>query len=142
MFLVMMNPLEEHSGDLRTFIDVAQRALDILMLHNLLADLRSLDKINTICERAAAELAVRPEEIEIDLGPHRYRYIKSFTIRPAATLGGTTLDFNHQTIGRAVLQGYQDACVQIASFLAYARQARFENRKRILRIVSEVSSAP
>jgi hypothetical protein len=81
MFLVMMNPLEEHSGELKTFIDVAQRALDILMLHNLLADLRSLDKINTICERAAAELAVRPEEIEIDLGTHRYRYIKSFAIR-------------------------------------------------------------
>jgi predicted acylesterase/phospholipase RssA len=138
MFLVMMNPLEEHCGELKTFIDVGQRALDILMLHNLVDDVKSFNKINSMCERAAAELDVRPDETEIDLGTHRYRYIKSFTIRPAVTLGGTTLDFNHETIGRAVLQGYQDARVQIESFLTYAQQARSGGRKRTLRIASEV----
>ena len=137
LFLVMMSPPAGQSGDLKTFIDVGQRALDILMLQNLVTDLRILTNLNAVCERAAAGLGLRPEEVEIDLGTRRYRYVKTFAIQPTAPLAGTRLDFSAKAIGPAIVQGYRDACVQIESFLAYARQAKFGLRKRVLRFVPQ-----
>ena len=137
LFLVMMNPPAGQMGDMKTFIDVGQRALDILMLQNLLTDLRILTNINAVCERAAAGLGLRPEEVEIDLGTRSYRYVKTFSIRPTTPLGGTTVDFSADTIDPAILQGYRDACVQIESFVGYARQAKFGLPKRVLRFVPE-----
>lgn len=132
LFLVMMDPPEGRRGEARTFVDVGLRALDILMLQNLLTDLKILTNVNAACERAAASLGLRPEEIEMDMGTRRYRYVKAFTIRPPASLGGTVLDFGGETTGPAILQGYRDACAQIENFLAYAPQARFGRARRLV----------
>lgn len=142
LFLVMNDPPEGIHAEVRTFIDVGLRALDILMLQNLLTDLKILNNINDVCKRAAAELGVRPEEVEIDLGTRRYRYVKAFTVRPLKSLGGTVLDFGGETTGPAILQGYRDATAQIENFLAYARQARYGQPRRVLRFAPEPSAQP
>lgn len=141
LFLVMMDPPGGPSGEVRTFVDVGLRALGILMLQNLLTDLKRLTNANAACERAAAERGLRPEEVEIDLGTRRYRYVKAFTIQPAAPLGGTVLDFGGETTGPAILQGYVDACAQIQAFLAYAREARFGQPRRVLGFAREFDAA-
>ena len=68
LFLVMMDPLGGPSEKIRTFIDMGLRALNILLVQNFLTDRKILENINAICEHGAAELGVRPEEVEIDLG--------------------------------------------------------------------------
>lgn len=133
LFLVVMDAPETSRREVKTFVDVGLRALDILIAQNFLTDLKILANVNGACERAASELGLRPEEIEIDLGTRRYRYIKAFTIRPTAPLGGTVLDFGGESTGPAILQGYSDACAQIQEFLAYAPQASFGHTRRILR---------
>ena len=140
LFLVMMNQPVGLRGEVKTFIDVGQRAFDILMLQNMMTDLKILTGVNALCERAAARLSLHPEEIEIDSGMRRYRYIKTFAIQPGAPLAGTRLDFTAKTTGPAILQGYLDACIQIENFLAYARQAKFGGPKRVLRFVHESDS--
>ncbi len=133
LFLVLMDPPGSRLREVKTFVDVGLRALDILMSQNLLTDLKVLSNINAVCEQAATNLDLRPEEVEIELGRGRYRYIKAFTIRPAAPLGGTMFDFGGKTTGPAILQGYRDACAQIENFLAYAPQAKFGQPRRLLR---------
>jgi len=93
LFLVILNPPGSRVGEAKSFIDVGLRSLDILMSQNLLTDLKVLINVNAMCERAAAELGLGPEEIEIDLGTRHYRFVKAFTIQPDAPLGGTVLDF-------------------------------------------------
>jgi predicted acylesterase/phospholipase RssA len=137
LFLVTMEPPNTGMGEVKTFIDVGLRALDILMLQNLTTDLKILHNVNAACEHAAAERGLHPEEIEIDLGPRRYRWVKSFTVSPARPLRGTVLDFGEATAGPAILQGYADACVQIENFLVYAPQARHGRPKQILRFAKE-----
>ncbi len=141
LFLVMMDPPSRSRSKAHTFVDVGLRALDILMLQNLLTDLKILTNVNLACEHAAAELGVRPEELEIDLGTRRYRYVKAFTVRPAESLGGTVLDFSGRTTAPAILRGYRDACAQIETFLAYAPKARFGQPRRVLRFAREVRQA-
>jgi predicted acylesterase/phospholipase RssA len=137
LFLITMDSPDNRRGQLDTFVDVGLRALDILMLQNLLTDLKVLSNINAVCAHAAAELGVRPEEVEIDLGTRRYRHIQAFTIAPRQPLGGTVLDFGGGTTVPAALAGYRDACEQIEKFLAFARQARFGAARRVLRFAAE-----
>ena len=107
------------------------------VLQNLLTDLKVVGDINAACERAAAEIGVRPEEVEIDMGTRRFRYLKIFTIRPDAPLAGTALDFSGETIGPDLLHGYRDACAQIENFLAYAQRAKFKRPRHVLRFSPE-----
>ncbi len=137
VFVVVMDPPGRTRRELKTFIDVGLRALDILMSQSLVTDLKILGDINTACESAAAESGARPEEVEIDFGTRCFRYIKIFTIRPEAPLAGTVLDFAGETIAADVLRGYSDACAQIENFLAYAPQARFGQPRRTLRFSPE-----
>ncbi len=137
LFLVMMDPPGSRLREIKTFVDVGLRALDILMAQNLLTDLKVLSNVNAVCEQAAKELGLRPEEVEIDFGTRRYRYIRAFTIRPAVSIGGTVLDFGGETTGPAILQGYCDARAQIESFRAYALQARFRFPRRVLQLSRE-----
>ncbi len=65
--------------------------------------MKILTNVNAVCERAAAELCLQPEEVEIDLGTCRYRYIKALAVRPAAPLGGTLLDFTRYSTAPAIL---------------------------------------
>lgn len=137
LLLVMMDSPTGPPAEVRTFIDVGLRALEILIAQNLVTDLKILTSVNALCERAAAEFGLNPEEVEIDFGTRRYRYVKAFTICPATPLAGTSLDFDSETIRPAMLRGYQDACVQIEAFLAYVRQARFGHSRRLLRLAPE-----
>jgi predicted acylesterase/phospholipase RssA len=141
LFLIMVHAPESQRGKAETFLDLGLRGLDILMEQSLLTDLKLLNSVNALCERAAAELRLRPEEIEIDFGTRRYRYAKAFIIRPAAPLPGSALDFGGETTGPAILQGYQDACAQIESFLGYAPQAKFGQPRHLLRYSMERGSS-
>jgi hypothetical protein len=113
---------------------MGMRALNILVMQNFLADHKTLEGINAICEGAATSLGMRPEEVAVDLGIRRYRYIKSFTICPAHPLDATILEFGGPAAARAILQGYRDAGEQVASFLEYARTAHYGGPKRLLRL--------
>lgn len=137
LFLVMMEPPQGQRVEVRTFIDVGLRALDILMAQNLLTDLKILNNVNAACEKAAADRGLEPEEVEIDMGTRRYRWVKCLTICPATALEGTVLDFSEETTGPAILQGYLDACVQIENFLAYARGAKFGRTRQVLKFAPE-----
>jgi hypothetical protein len=95
------------------------------MRQNLLNDLRFSANMNAACEKAAEDLGLRPEEVEISLGNRSYRYIKAIAICPPEPLAGSSLDFSIRLTHTAVVQGYSDACAQLASFLVYAREARF-----------------
>jgi predicted acylesterase/phospholipase RssA len=133
LFLVLVDPPQGRRADVRTFLDVGLRALDLLMTQNLLTDLKILNTMNAACARAAAERGLAPEEIEIDLGTRRYRYIQAFTIRPNRALIGTALDFGGSTTGPAILQGYRDAAACLEDFLPYARRARFGRPRQVVR---------
>lgn len=137
LFVVIMDPPQSPRSETKTFVDIGLRSLDILMSQNLVNDLRIFRDINAACERAAAENSVRPEEVEMDLGTRRFRYLKVFMIRPETPLPGTVLEFASSAIGADILRGYRDACAQIESFLAYARQNNFGQPKRILRFAPE-----
>ncbi|MGH9804688.1 MAG: patatin-like phospholipase family protein [Candidatus Acidiferrales bacterium] len=133
LFLVLVDPPEGRRADICTFLDVGLRALDLLMTQNLLTDLKILNNMNAVCARAAAERRLAPEEIEIDLGTRRYRYIQAFTIRPERAIVGTALDFGGATTGPAILQGYRDAAARLEEFLAYARRAPFGRPRQRVR---------
>ena len=135
IFLVMVRT-PEAAGQVKTFVDAGLRALDQLITQEIVANLKHLANFNEACERAAAKLGMNPEEVEIDLGVRRYRYIKTFVVRPSVPLGGTMLDFTADTISPAILQGYYDACTQIESFLAYAPGVKFGSSRRALRLGS------
>jgi hypothetical protein len=102
------------------------------MRQNLLSDLRISANLNAACERAAEALGLSPEEVEISLGQRRYRYVKAISICPPETLPGAALDFSQAMTLSAILQGYRDACGQLAGFLAYAREAKFRHPRHVL----------
>ena len=133
LFLVLVDPPQGRRADVRTFLDVGLRALDLLMTQNLLTDLKILNNMNAVLARAAAERGLAPEEIEIDLGTRRYRHIQAFTIRPDHALIGTALDFGGSTTGPAILQGYLDAAARLEEFLDFARRARFGRPRQLVR---------
>jgi predicted acylesterase/phospholipase RssA len=135
LFIVLLTP-PRASGRREgiTFLDVGLRALEILMHQNLRTDLQTTREANGLCERAAQELGVPPETITIELGHRRFRYIRPYTIRPAAPLGAGMLDFGAPATGAMILQGYRDAAVQIREFLAYAPQSHFGAARHVLRM--------
>ena len=133
LFLVMMDPVEAEQAPIKTFLDVGVRSLEILMRQNLVSDLRVSNTINLACEHAAARLGLRPEEVELEMGARRYRYVRAFAICPPESLPGSMLDFSGKMTGPAILQGYRDASGQIASFLNYARESVLNRPRRTLR---------
>ncbi len=132
VFLVMMDPLPHHRSRMDTFLDVGLCALDILMRQNMIGDLRISANLNAACERAAEQLGVRPEEVEISMDRRNYRYVKAFAICPPESMPGTSLDFSPATTNSAILQGYLDASGQLANFLSYARETHFTHPRRLL----------
>jgi predicted acylesterase/phospholipase RssA len=139
LFLVMMEPPQAGHTHVRTFIDVGLRSLEILMRQNFESDLEQLRTMNALCERAAVDLGVRVEEIEVDAGGRWIRYIKALTIHPATPLPGTILHFDGATSWPAMVQGYRDACERVAEFAEYARTAQFPGQRRAYRLTPERS---
>src|SRR5258706_4714107 len=114
------------------------RAVSLLTGWNMLADREILQNINAMCERLAARFDLRPEEVELDLGTRRYRYVPIFTIHPPDPLPGSILDFGGDGTVEAILQGYRDSAAQISAFLDYAPTARFGRKKRLLQVAGSL----
>jgi len=137
LFLVMMEPRQQEAVEVRTFLDVGVRALDILMAQNLKTDLENLAAINRLCELHAARLKVRPEQVRVDLGTRTYRYVKAFTVRPEQPLQATVLDFDGKITGPAIAQGYHDGGAAVRDFLAYLAGAPAGGPRYVLRFQAE-----
>ena len=137
LFLVLMEPREQKGVEVRTFLDVGVRAIDMLMAQNLKTDLENLAAINRLCEVHAARLKVRPEQVRVDLGTRAYRYVKAFTVRPEQPLQATVLDFDGKITGPAIAQGYHDGGHAVRDFLRYLAGAPAGGVKYVLRFKAE-----
>jgi predicted acylesterase/phospholipase RssA len=139
LFLVLLAPLEgnDDSGTIRTFLDVGVHAVDILVSKNFKSDIALLNNINRLCSIYAAELGVRPEQLELEIGRQRYRYVKPFNIAPEAPLPAMTLDFDGEIIAPVIVQGYKDSTRVIRDFLEYESTRPPRESRRVVRLAAE-----
>jgi predicted acylesterase/phospholipase RssA len=137
LFMITVDPEQEVVPKIKTFLDVGMRAFDILMSRNVQADLRLLENVNQICERQAAKLGRRPEQLVLEIGEHTYRYLKAFTIRPVTPLVATLLDFDGKIARPAIEQGYNDGARAMRDFMDYVAAFPNNQSKYILRLESE-----
>jgi predicted acylesterase/phospholipase RssA len=139
LFLVLLAPLTggDDSGTIETFLDVGVHAVDILISKNFKSDIVLLNNINRLCSAYAAELGVRPEQLELEIGEQRYRYVKSFTIAPDAPLPALALDFDGEIIGPIIVQGYKDARRIIEEFFSYERTRPARDTRRSVKLAAE-----
>jgi predicted acylesterase/phospholipase RssA len=135
LFLVLMQPESASVEVDGSFVDVGTRTLGILMHQHLRADLRELTDVNALCEGAAHQLRVPPEAVTIELGNRRMQYVRTFVVRPEHPLGLGMHDFGGPATPDTIIAGYRDTARQIEAFLAYARTARFDHQRRILRLM-------
>jgi predicted acylesterase/phospholipase RssA len=134
LFLVMTRPRNQRREEVKTFLDLGLRVLEILMAQNLRTDLKILNDVNRICEKQAAEIAVRPEQVNVAMGARIYRYLKVFIVCPEQPLAAGLLDFDSKTAGTAILQGYCDGCKAVFDCLTYAAEAPLEGHKYVVRL--------
>jgi predicted acylesterase/phospholipase RssA len=139
LFLVLLAPLEggDDSGSIKTFLDVGVHAVDILISKNFNSDIMLLNNINRLCSAYAAELGVRPEQLELEIGPQHYRHVKSFNIAPEKPLPALALDFDGEIIGPVIVQGYKDAMPVIQEFLEYESKRPPRESRRVVRLAAE-----
>lgn len=139
LFLILLAPLEgsDESGEIKTFLDVGVHAVDILISKNFNSDIALLKNINRLCAIYAAELGVKPEQVELEIGRQRYRYVKAFNIAPARPLPATTLDFDGEIIAPVIVQGYKDATRVIHDFLEYEAARPTRESRRMVRLAVE-----
>lgn len=139
LFLVLLAPLEgaDDTGSIQTFLDVGVHAVDILISKNFKSDITLLSNINQLCSVYAAELGVRPEQLELEIGEQHYRYVKSFNIAPQAPLPALALDFDGEIIGPVIVQGYKDATPVILDFLDYESTRPPRESRRVIRLAAE-----
>lgn len=142
LFLVIPQAVDDGEPEIKTFIDLGLRSIELMMAHNLRTDSRILGAMNGLCERFAARLGVRPEQVLIDLGHRSYRYIKLFTLRPSAPLGLGRLDFDGRGLGPAIIQGYVDGCKAVIAFLDYAAEAPAAAPRRVVALSPGGALAP
>ncbi len=139
IFLVLMSPLEgeDTSGQIKTFLDVGVHAVDILISKNFKADIALLNNFNRLCCAYASELGVEPEQVELQIGSQRYRYVEAFHIAPQEPLKANTLDFDGDIVGPVIVQGYRDARRVIVNFLEYERTRPSRESRRLVRLSAE-----
>src|SRR5579864_6180752 len=139
LFLVLLSPLTggDDSGAIETFLDVGVHAVDILISKNFKSDIMLLNNINQLCSAYAAELGVKPEQLELEIGEQHYRYVQSFTIAPAAPLPALALDFDGEIIGPIIVQGYKDASRVIREFFAYESTRPARDTRRVVKLAAE-----
>jgi hypothetical protein len=139
LFLVLLTPLQggDNTGAIQTFLDVGVHAVDILISKNFQSDIALLKNINRLCSAYAAELGVKPEQLELEIGRQHYRYVKSFTIAPQHPLPALSLDFDGEIIGPVIVQGYKDAGHVIRDFLEYEAARPGRESRRVVRLAAE-----
>jgi len=112
-------------------------AVDILIEKNFKSDITLLNNINRLCCIYAAELGVRPEQLELEIGRQNYRYVKAFHIAPEQPLPAMTLDFDGEIIAPVIVQGYKDSCRVIREFLEYESTRPPRESRRVVRLSAE-----
>lgn len=139
LFLVLIAPLEgdDQAGPIKTFLDVGVHAVDILVSKNFKSDIALLSNINRLCSIYASELGVRPEQLELEVGKQRYRYVKFFNIAPEKSLPATALDFDSEIIAPIIVQGYRDARKVIREFIEYESSCPPRESRRLVRLAAE-----
>ncbi len=137
LFLVMVEPRAPTSAEIKTFLDVGMRTMDVMMAQNLRTDMRLLQNVNELCEQHARELGVRPEQICLEIGGRQYRYIKAFTVQPAADLAATLLDFDGPIAAPLIEQGYEDGARAVVEFQAYLAELPPQLQRHLLRLQRE-----
>jgi hypothetical protein len=141
LFLVMMEPRTQHTHEVKTFLDVGVRALDILMSQNLKADLKNLSTINRQCEFHGSRLGLRPEQLFVKNGYRSYQYLKTFVIAPESDLDMTPLDFDGDMLAPAILQGYRDGISAVLEFADYLQQLPSELPRVSVELVAMQAAA-
>ncbi len=104
---------------------------------NFKSDIAMLNSINRLCSAYASELGVKPEQIELEIGPGRYRYVKSFSIAPQEPLPAMALDFNAEIIGPIIVHGYRDATLILREFLQYECTRPTRESRRTVHLAAE-----
>ena len=141
LFLVMLDPLEEdpHAAkpEIKTFLDVGVQATAILIAKNLKTDLKALDRVNKLCETYAAELGVRPEQLQLEVGANSFRYVKAFPVCPSKPLVATALDFDGEITTPMIVQGYRDATASVKEFFKYESQRPASHSRQSVRLSAE-----
>jgi predicted acylesterase/phospholipase RssA len=139
LFLIMMSPLdgEDDSVEIKTFLDVGVHAVDILVSKNFKTDIALLNNVNRLCSIQATELGVRPEQVELEIGEQRYRYVKSFSIAPKKPLTAAALDFDGEIVGPVIVQGYRDASCVLREFLDYEAARPTRESRQVVRLAAE-----
>jgi predicted acylesterase/phospholipase RssA len=138
VFLVMVEPRKQSHHEVKTFLDVGIRALDILMSQNLKADLKTLSTINRQCEYHAAKLNVRPEQLVMKNGYRAFSYLKTIVIAPDEDISATPLDFDGDVTAPAIVQGYRDGISAVLDFADYLKTLPAE----LPRIAVELTATP
>lgn len=139
LFLVLIAPLEgaDHTEEIKTFLDVGVHAVDILISKNFKSDIAMLTNINRLCGIYAAEMGVKPEQLELEIGKQHYRFVKFFNIAPAEPLPAAALDFDSEIISPIIVQGYRDARQVIQNFLEYEASRPLRESRRMVRLAAE-----
>jgi predicted acylesterase/phospholipase RssA len=137
IFLVTVDAADEKVGAIKTFMDVGMRAFDILMSRNVQADLAYLHNVNRICETCAADVGALPEQIQLEIANRTYRFVKTFTVRPARRLSAALLDFDGAVTRPAISQGYMDGTQAVRDFIDYATKAPVVETRKIVRLRAE-----
>lgn len=139
LFLVLIAPLQggDEAGEIKTFLDVGVQAVDILISKNFKSDIALLNNFNRLCSVYAAEMGVKPEQLELAIGNQRYRYIKAFNIAPEKPLPASALDFDGEILGPVIVQGYRDATKVIREFLEYESNRPASQSRRVVRLAAE-----
>jgi predicted acylesterase/phospholipase RssA len=141
LFLVMVEPRSQRRGEIKTFLDLGVRAIDILMSQNLRTDLRILNNVNSQCTQFAQELGLRPEQVSLRVGPRRYRYLKPILVEPSSELSAAVLDFDGRITAPAIVTGYRDGVRAVREFAEYVRQLPSDLSRREIRLVAERTAA-
>jgi predicted acylesterase/phospholipase RssA len=139
LFLVLIAPLEgeDQTGKINTFLDVGLHAVDILVSKNFKADIGLLSNINRLCSLYAHDMGVKPEQLELEIGKQRYRFVKFFNIAPDEPLPAGALDFDSEIISPIIVQGYRDAGRVIDHFLEYEATCPPRESRRVVRLAAE-----
>lgn len=141
LFLVMVEPRAQHTHEVKTFLDVGVRALDILMSQNLKADLKNLSTINRQCEFHASRAGVRPEQLTVKNGYRAYQYLKTIVIAPDVDMDMTPLDFDGDLLAPAIVQGYRDGISAVLEYAEYLDELPADLPRVAVELVASQASA-
>jgi hypothetical protein len=137
----MLDPIDEdpHAAkpEIKTFLDVGVQATAILISKNLKTDLKQLDRVNKLCETYAAEIGVRPEQVQLEIGAQSVRYVKAFPVCPSKPLAATALDFDGEITTPMIVQGYRDASASVKEFFQYESQRPASHSRQRVRLSAE-----